>query len=230
MGVERQLGHLEGGGPALRALPERPHVRGLKTHPGEQLAGLRLGEGEVRAADLSQLVGHAQPQQPQRRVVPGGEHQPERGVVVLQQPLDVRNDRAGADCVEVVEDQDKRGLDPPELEQEVGERARAAGRHGQSRELGARGAHRVQHIHPERAAVGVLAAERQVRDLLRLVRGRHPRAQQHGLARSRGCGDQGQWAVRSPLDEVEQPRSLNHRGRSQGVQAVQTWVRILSRR
>ena len=74
---EGERGEVEGRGPALGPLDQLGEgvVREGDARAGDQLARLLRREGQVLGPELGQVVGHAQPSQPEAGVGPGDDHQ-----------------------------------------------------------------------------------------------------------------------------------------------------------
>ena len=77
------------------------------TRGGEQLAGLPLGEPQIRGADLGQLAGQPQPMQAQPQVAACGQHRVHAGGKVRQQPGELGEGVRGVQLVQIVDDQDE---------------------------------------------------------------------------------------------------------------------------
>ena len=75
--AQGQRRHLHGRGPPLASLMQQRQVSigDLDAEARQQVAALGQGEIQVTVADLAQFPGHPQPVQPQRRVIPAGQHQ-----------------------------------------------------------------------------------------------------------------------------------------------------------
>jgi hypothetical protein len=213
--AHRQRRESQTGGPALGALPQR--LGRLRVHRdvrcAEQLDGLREREGEVAAADLGELAGHAQPPDAQRWVHARGDHEAQRGRGMAEQPVEVAQRRRVADLVQVLEHEHDRLVEVLERVHESGEdQVRVLA--GLDLELGYGPAQpgapqRLEHAAPETAAVGVHRVERQPRGRAAARGG--PLAEQRALAGARGSGHQRQRLAHPGVEPRAEPRAMHHR-------------------
>ena len=196
VGADRHGGQAQRGRPAFRAPPQRRDLGGRDGHVErvEQRSGLVEREGQIARADLGQPPFESQPPQADRRVRARHEHQAQRRWRVAHQAFDVLAHDLGHQ-VQVVEHEHEGLVACVERVDQCREDkihvhglARADRERSQPRVAGGM-AERAEHRTPEAAAVGVVAFEREPRDLSRRAAGRDPRAQQRALA---GTGGRGQ--------------------------------------
>jgi hypothetical protein len=209
---KRQAGQLQPGHPPLGAGRQRRHSGLRQGGPGrlaQQRRRLLDGEAQLGGAQLGQLPAPPQPRQPQRRVSPAGQHQPQDRRPVLQQESERGVHRLGVDQLVVVQDQQhlaRTGLAGQLVDQ--GRHQPLEGRRGRRAEQrgelpGDPGTHLVQrghHMAPEPRRVVVASVQRQPGDRPPALPG--PVGQQSGLAEPGRSADQHQ-PPRQPL--VESP-------------------------
>ncbi len=192
-------------------------VRGHGTgHGGEQLAGLVVGEPQVRLADLGQPAAGPQPGQPDRRLGAAGEHHPQRRRLVVEQELQALGHPAVGHLVQVVEDQQQwpRDVGQPVEQLGDGDAQRIDRRDGEGRQrapgrLRCGPGQRRRQVGPEPGRVVVAAVQGQPGD--RAADGAHPGGQQGGLAPAGARGDHGDRGA-TAVEEPGQP-GPGHQGR-----------------
>ena len=107
MAGQRERGQAQADRPALglwHSSSRSPAVDGQAEGPA-QLLGLLHGEGEVAAAHLREMAGHAQALEAQLGVVAGADHEPQGRRRVLDEALQVLGHSRVGHLVEVVEDE-----------------------------------------------------------------------------------------------------------------------------
>ena len=104
---EGERGEVEGRGPALGPFDQLGEgvVREGDARAGDHLARLLRREGQVLGPELGQVVGHAQPPQPESGVGPGDDHHVGLLRQALHEELDLLVACGQLDEVEVVEDE-----------------------------------------------------------------------------------------------------------------------------
>ena len=176
----------------------------------ERLAALVHRERQLGGADLGQVVGEAEPLQPQTRVGPGRDHDAQRARPVVEQRLQLPVDDRALDLVEVVEDEHDRLGTVVDPFGDPGDEPFA----GRPAAQGAGVRERALDPNPEARAPVVVAVEREPGDAARRG-GSRPRGEEHGLPRSRVCRDERHEPLRAALDQLMQPGTL-HEPRRRG--------------
>lgn len=183
---ERDRGEPQAGGPALGPLVQQRHagVRELDAGGAEELARLLHGEAQIVGPQLGQLAGQAEPVKAELWLLAGRERDVELRRRSLDQPLERRERVVRAELVQVVDHEQRRGVQQREVAEQPLERRVAV--HGRCRldaldqVVGTR--ERIVHGEPEPLAVALVALDRDPRDAVRRPGRLDPRAQQHGLA------------------------------------------------
>jgi hypothetical protein len=193
LGLERERGEPQAGGPALGPLDEPLDLVGaeLEVVLGEQGASLRRGEGEVRRAQLAEPALDAHPAEGEAGVGPRCDDQVQHVPAHRGQRVD-EPERGAAQDVEVVEDEDDRGgralEGGAELTGEIVRGQDPCAAAGRRRHAHAGRRERARDLLPQPGDVAVLGTQRQPGGVAR----RRPAGEQDGLARPRRAGDGGQ--------------------------------------
>jgi len=187
---EGQDGQPQPGRPAFGAVVQRGDDRVGQRDPGggQQLAGLVLGEAQLRGTDLDQLPGQPQPVQAQRRVAAGGQDRVYARGEARQQRRELLSGLGGAELVQVVDDQDERAAGRGELGAHLVQHGLAVepGRGGRRLGAAGRGADRAQQGEPEQLRVALVGAHGQQRDPAVLAGPVGPGVQQRRLTAAGG--------------------------------------------
>ena len=94
-------------GPSFGPLVQqrRPGPGQRDTRGGEKLAGVALGEAQVRGADLGEFAGQAQLMQAQPQIVTRGQHRVRAGGKVCQQAGELGEGLRGVQLVQIINNQ-----------------------------------------------------------------------------------------------------------------------------
>jgi hypothetical protein len=183
-------------GPSLRPLAQQRRAGLGQRDPGglEKLAGLALGEAQIRRADLGQLAGQAQPMQPQPQIATGGQDSVHMWRKVRQQLSELAERSRRVQLVEIVDDQRDAAARVGELaEHSVGDRLdiEVRCRSRRFRVAGCAGGMTdgIKQGQPELLGVFLVAPHRHEGDAMRPIRIVCPRAQQRGLPAASRSGD-----------------------------------------